>query len=227
VVLNREDGWKLSATGLPASLIGNTVTTLDADQDGRLDLAFGSNSSNWRTLVYLNRGDEGWQAMADETGVLSNGYHFDVAVPRAGLREGNELYAVFTQFRMVEGQNQARTGVVRYEVAAEGIPQQGRVLVFDDKRNESYYRLGVGDLNGDGRADIVAGRQEGGLYAFIQTESGEFYLERGDELATTGRPFAIVLRDLDGDGRDDIVACFAQREDRPGGVSVWLSRPAS
>lgn len=227
VVMNTESGWKLVTAGLPGSLIGNTVTTLDADRDGRLDLAFGSNSSNWRTLVYLNRGEEGWAAIADETGVLSNGYHFDVAVPRPGLREGSELYAVFTQFRMVEGQNQARTGVVRYDVTEKGVPEQGRVLVFDDKRNESYYRLGIGDLNGDGRADVVAGRQEGGLLAFVQTESGEFYLERGDELATTGRPFAIEVRDLDGDGLDDIVACFAQRENRPGGVSVWLSRPAS
>jgi hypothetical protein len=36
----------------------------------------------------------------------------------------------------------------------------------------------------------------------------------------------VRLIDLDGDGRDDIVIGCVQQADKPGGVYVWLSRPA-
>ena len=80
--------------------------------------------------------------------------------------------------------------------------------------------------DGDDRTDLVAGRKSGGLEVYLQTEEGYFYRELGAELDGVGRAYDIRLVDLDGDGRDDIVAGCAPEGERPGGVYVWLSRPA-
>ncbi len=88
------------------------------------------------------------------------------------------------------------------------------------------FRLGIGDLNGDGLSDLVAGRRSGGLEVYLQTEDGEFVLERSPELSAVGRAFDIRLLDLDDDGLDDIVAGCVVQGEKPGGVYVWLTRPA-
>ena len=74
-------------------------------------------------------------------------------------------------------------------------------------------------------APEITARKGGGLEAFLQTENGEFFLERGSELDGVGRAFDIRLVDLDGDGRDDIIAGCVEQGEKPGGVYVWLTRP--
>jgi len=229
VVLNRADGtWEvkgrkdLGAEGLPHLVIGDNLRADDVDRDGRPDLVLASTMTDFRHLVFLNRGADGWEALEDR-GVLSNAYHFDVLLDPAG-GEVRQLFGAFNQFLLVDGQNKVLTGIIRYQWSAEGVVSDGVPLVVAAEPTVPYFRLAVGDLNGDGRTDLVAGRKNGGLEVFIQTEDGDFYLEKSPELEAPGTAYHIQLVDLDGDGLDDIAASFATKDERPGGVRVWLTR---
>ena len=220
IQLNTEDGWKLVTQGLPIVLISDDIESVDVDGDGRVDLVVGSNTADWRKLVYFNR-EDGWEEQFSH-GVLSNTYHFDV---ETRTREDGtvEVYSAFMQYRMINKENEARTGLIRYEWTEDGLVAPNGAVYIDDDRANPYVRVGVGDLNGDGVIDLVAGRKLGGLEAWTGKDDGTYLLEQSPELAGPGRAFNIELVDMNGDGRDDIIAGFATVEEKQGGVRLWLT----
>lgn len=220
VQLKTDDGWELDTEGLPIVVISDDIESIDVNQDGRPDLVLGSNTADWRKLVYL-AGEDGWEEQFS-FGVLSNTYHFDVE-PTVRDDGTVEIYAAFMQYQVIGGKNSARTGLIRYEWSDKGLVAPTGTVFFDDDRVNPYVRVGIGDLNGDGITDMVSGRKLGGLEAWIGVGNGDFILETSPELTGPGRVFDIQLVDLNGDGRDDIIASFAIVEEKAGGVRVWLS----
>jgi hypothetical protein len=220
VVVNRGDSWQLETEGLPEGIIADVIRSADLNGDGRPDLVLSSNTLDRRRLAYINT-DDGWKP-AEPGGVLSAAYHYDVEAA------GDQLYATFVQFKMVSGKNQARNGIIRYQVVPPGGEfVEGQPLVWDSERGDVFFRLATGDLDGDGDTDVVAGRKGNGLEVYLQNDQGELVLEQSPELAETGRAFDIRLFDVDGDGIDDIVAGFVPQAGVEGGIHVWLTRPAA
>jgi hypothetical protein len=160
--------------------------------------------------------------------VLGSAYHFEVNGIVEGRGSAPALYAGFEQYELVGGVNEARNGLVRYTYSEDGIVKRGLPIVVDDDRGNAYFRVGVGDLNGDGLTDVVAGRNRGAIEVYVQLAPGEFYLEKSQELVIPGRAFDIQLHDLNGDGLDDIIAATSALDDaREGGVVVWLTEKGS
>jgi hypothetical protein len=219
VLFNRGDTWEISTEGLPADLIADVIRSADFDGDGRSELVLSSNTLGPRQLVVAWRGADGWQP-AEHRSVLSAAYHYDVEPGDGGV------YATFVQFRQYGGKAQARNGIVFYPTSFDGEFSAPEPLLWDKERGDVFFRMVLGDLNGDGLTDLVAGRNGGGLEAYVQTEDGQFYRERGSEFDGVGRVFGVRLVDLDGDGRDDIVAGAVPQGEKPGGVYVWLTKSA-
>jgi len=231
IVNNTENGWKLDPDAPTQFVIGDVLRSGDLDGDGRPDLILASNTSAWRAIVFFNRVDDRW-ATLDERHVLGNAFHFGVAPVFFSDSTGKPpvLFSAFEQFMRYEGKQQARTGIVRYDpAAADWSKITYSTIFFDDQRFNPYFRIAVGDLNGDGLDDLVASRKKGGLEVWIQTEDGSFYLNPSDSVAEAdGRVYDLWITDINGDGMGDIVAAIADiDQEHIGGIRVWLSKVPS
>jgi hypothetical protein len=85
----------------------------------------------------------------------------------------------------------------------------------------SPYPLAVGDVNGDGRPDIVAPNSKPGtktVTVLLGDGRGGFRPASGSPFATAGQAYFATLGDVNGDGRPDIVAAHGD----DGRVTVLL-----
>jgi len=228
---NAGDGtrWTVESEGLPKWPSGDRIAVDDLDGDGRPDIVIGSTLNGWRAIVYLNHGKDGWK-FADFPGILSEAYHFDVTTaPADGSEKQPVIWAAFTQFKRLPGKEgpSTRTGIVAYHLDGEAVESPGTIVTMLDNRTDPFFRIAAGDLDGDGRTDLVAAQKSGTLHVFIQQADGSFSMEKGPEPRSVGRPFDLHVIDLDGDGLGDIVGSFAESGDLPGGIRVWLTRDGS
>jgi hypothetical protein len=218
VVTLTDEGWKLQSQGLANNTIADMIDSADIDGDGLVDLLVSSNSVGERRLVYLNQGDGTWKS-APYFGVLSGAYHYNAET------KGGEIFSTFAQFKIVDNKSVMRNGIIAYPLAFRDPGwRNGRPVVVDAAEADVFFRLGLGDVNGDGFTDVVAGRKTGGIEVYVQMPDGQFVKEAAPNLEATGGAFDIQLLDLDGDGLDDIVAGMAPAGKNAGGVGVWLSR---
>jgi Bacterial Ig-like domain/FG-GAP-like repeat len=181
----------------------------DLDGDGRLDLVGVTDESPaihlWRQnaagqLVLSNTlGTEAWYSRDVEIGDLNNDGRPDLVVALEGI-DGRHI-ALFMQ--------QSGGGFA--------------APVFLDTRSVWGARaLALGDLNGDGRLDIVAtgGGNSPTTFALFYQGSGGGYGEP-TPVQTYDGPFVARVADVNGDGRDDLVVLHVGHY----AVGVYLQRP--
>jgi hypothetical protein len=200
---------------------GRKIELVDIDGDGLDDIVA---ATNLGAKVYLTR--KGQPMHWDD---ISAG----LPVPSIG----NALYSV------VPGHF---TGGKSWEIAAcmlsdPSSPREKRDTIgvyalSDDKkswrqidtglaRDENYRDLRAGDLNGDGKLDLVAMSLESGCVIYLGDGHGGFTAKgRLPGVHGKGR---VALGDIDGDGLLDIAIAVPADKGHPegGGVRAFLNRP--
>lgn len=227
VFRNNGDGsWtNLGRLGEAAGLFGDSLAVGDFDADGRIDLVAGSNAIGRRELLFLNR-----EGSAVESAKLE-------AIPPGAI-----VWSVGVADFDGDGRDDLAVAATGYEVqdwwgslqvllnrpAEDGGLAFTRVLLAGGRDNaaERVTALGTGDLDGDGRADLVASTATGDVRVFLGDGEGGFHREEAGPVEEPSgcRGYHVRLADLDSDGRDEIVASFAG-DSCPGAGSLRVWKP--
>ncbi|MFD2719185.1 FG-GAP repeat domain-containing protein [Hymenobacter monticola] len=86
--------------------------------------------------------------------------------------------------------------------------------------------VALGDVNGDGRLDMVTGSGTTAMASVLPGQAGGGFGPKAD-FTTTSVPHQLVLGDINGDGRlDVVVANFNARRVDTARVAKWRFRPS-
>lgn len=160
---------------------------IDANEDGRPDLAIGCLSSSSQVLI--NQGNRKFtasalfgssQAMGLATGDLNHDGHADIVLPDRG----------FKQLIVYLGDGHGNFTVPTGLIAATSASPEGAAM---------------GDLDGDGNADIVLSDSELQTTLNFYHGTGDGHFQAAQKLPSVLRSPNMEIRDVDGDGYQDLM----------------------
>ncbi len=228
VDLNLPSGWKASPASFPPNLYGDHVTVGDFNGDGKPDILIASHKSVNNAFVFLNNG-----MGTAFTSYLSdsfpwNPYLLGVAAGSLdGKKPQDAVMAVTQVIRPERGEYYRAHAILAYRLAdrkGKLLKAPERRLVYRDQKGDydMFRAVAVGDLDGDGRPDIVAIRSTGEILVLLQDSSGNFLLQNAPELNIgDASPSSVMIRDLDGDKTPYLIINCSDGPKSPGAVRVW------
>jgi hypothetical protein len=201
IFVNRGDGTWEPRYEAGTRAYGDTLDVADLNGDGKPDALTGSSNLGDDKLLRLG----GAEAPAPAT-IAVRPRAYSQAVRAADLNADGRA-------DLLVGYINAESGVWRYgaDVYLAGSGEFERRTLYAVEGRRVVSALAAGDVDGDGRADIVALTSEGETLLFRGNEKGFFDREeRAEPAALAGcRGFHVELADLDGDGADEIVSEFS------------------
>jgi hypothetical protein len=204
--LNRGDGtWERKEQGMTdEEIFGDSIAIGDFNGDGLADFVTASNVLGRKDIVNLGQKDGSWKRVSVE-GVRVPAYVRAVQVADFDQDGRDDLAVAYMSFELA----QWRSGIDVFYSRRDGSWERRAVWVEDGR--EGIYALGVGDIDGDQRPDIVGTTGAGRAWVFRGLPDGGFVrqattdLDRKDEC----RGYHVELADFDGDGRDEIITTYA------------------
>ncbi len=177
VLLGNGDGTFLPAVNYNVPQPTN-LAVADFNRDGKLDLAIWSNTG---IVVMLGNGDGSFKA------------------PIAGSSQGG--MPVVGDFNGDGIPDLAITGVPAYILLGKG-DGTFQLPVFNGNALFAGFGVAAGDLNGDGKLDVIAGSQDG---IFVMLGDGKGNLSDPVDIGFGPNPTQVALADVNGDKKLDAV----------------------
>ena len=189
-------------------IAGVSIATGDLNGDGLPDLAVAR--SNTQNLVYLSRpgSDTRWDT---PTIWFGTGSDRTLKVLLADVNSDGALDLVTTDDRRLDTVY-LNDGNGPQQSAVMLAPPTSAAAIANPREDGLIKALVLGDLNGDGRQDIIAGRSS------APDRLGEIYLSRPDGSFTSrafgspGELNSLLLADLNNDRRPDLIAGLGDRQ---------------
>ncbi len=229
VILNLPGGWKATSDQFPPGIMGDSVVTADLDQDGWPDLLLTSRSQNQMDMFFRNVGKGQKFAPMASLQVPVNAFIFGMATGHFDRFPAPDVVMCFEQINpwVAEPATQA-CAVYRFHDRAGKPTLKPTATVFVRQKVDfdTFNAVAVGDVDGDGRDDVVVATNSGALRLFLQQPDGRLFEEKSPDLVTDGSELMDVkVVDLHGDGHGEIIAMGAPNEKGKGGVWVFSPRP--
>jgi hypothetical protein len=229
VILNLPGGWKATSDTFPAGIMGDSIASADIFQDGWPALLLTSRSQNQMDMFFRNVGKGEKFVSTASLQVPVNSFIFGMATGHFDRFKTPDVVMCFEQVNpwMAEPATQA-CAIYRFHDAAGKPISKPTASVFVRRKVEfdTFNAVAVGDVDGDGRDDVVVATNSGQLRLFLQQPDGRLFEEKSPDLVTDGSELMDVrIADLHGDGHGEIIAMGAPSDKGQGGVWVFSPRP--
>jgi hypothetical protein len=215
IFLNPRDGvWRELAVP-PSRVYGSALLVRDLDNDGDLDAVFGSDSGGNTQLILRGRGAEAPELIGLQ-GLRPGAVVRSVA---AADFSGDGLLDVVVSYTTRE-LGEWRSGLDLL-VQGPNLSFNRHPLWSKPGRNHEVHALATGDVDADGRPDVVA-IGDNGLALLLLGDRRGLVQEAAPELFVEGgcRGYAVHLADLDGQPGDEIVAAYAGDPSSPNPMAL-------
>jgi hypothetical protein len=217
VYLNQNgNSFKDSSSGLPGegkNYFGS-VQVIDIDSDSNLDI-IASYESKWSKGdnkgigIWLGNGGSGGSMKWTSANSPINTGSYDAAYCADINNDGDLDLVGGSSSGIYVWEGQHSTGSLTWTSVSDGLPTNGE-----------FTGVTLGDVNNDGRLDLVAGSYNSrGISVYTCSSSGSISWTEADKdtnLKQSGESFEMILGDLNGDSNLDIVAGMR------GGIKIYL-----